>query len=69
MGAVYYARPDGPAITEPAHPVLAPNGIGLSPDEKKLYVAETDTGRLWAYDIEEPGVIRKLPFPSPNGGR
>ena len=33
----------------------APNGIGLSPDEKTLYVAETPTGRLWAYPIASPG--------------
>jgi gluconolactonase len=32
-----------------------PNGIGLSPDGQTLYVAETITGRLWAYRIESPG--------------
>ncbi len=34
-----------------------PNGIGLSPDEKTLYVAETTTGRLWAFDIKDPGEV------------
>jgi gluconolactonase len=48
--------------------MLTPNGIGLSPDETRLYVAETQTGRLWAFDLEAPGVVRKQPFPSPNGG-
>jgi gluconolactonase len=34
-----------------------PNGIGLSPDERTLYVAETPTGRLWAYDVQAPGQV------------
>jgi len=68
-GGIYYARADGSSITELAYPVLTPNGIGLSPDGTVLYFAETEAGRLWAYDIEAPGVIRKLPFPSPNGAR
>lgn len=68
-GAIYYAKADGSYITELAHPVLTPNGIGLSADEKTLYFVETETGRLWAYEIEEPGKVTKLPFPSPNGAR
>lgn len=68
-GGVYYAAADGSAITEAAHPFLTANGIGLSPDETVLYVAETEGGRLWAFDLEAPGRIRKLPWPSPHGGR
>jgi gluconolactonase len=68
-GAVYYARADGAAITEVAFPMVTPNGVGLSPDEKTLYVAETEPARLWACDIVEPGVVRKDPWPSPHGGR
>lgn len=67
-GAVYYARADGSAITEIAFPVTTPNGVGLSPDGKVLYVAETETSRLWAWDILEPGMVRKDPWPSPHGG-
>lgn len=67
-GAVYYAKADGSSITEAIQPLLTPNGIGLSPDDKRLYVAETQTGRVWAFEIEAPGVVRKLPFPAPNGG-
>jgi len=69
QGGVYYAMADGSGITAVAYPMLTPNGIGLSPDEAMLYVAETEGGRLWAFDIVEPGVIRRHPFPSPNGGR
>ena len=68
-GGVYYARVDGSKITEVAHPILTPNGIGLSPDGKTLYVAETETARLWAFDVVAPGVLDKAPFPSPHGGR
>jgi gluconolactonase len=67
-GAVYYARPDGSSIVEVVQPMLTPNGIGLSPDGKRLYVAETRAGRLWAWDIEGPGKLGKQPFPSPWGG-
>ncbi len=68
-GAVYYAKPDGSSIVEVAYPMVTPNGIGLSPDEKTLYVAETEAARLWAFPIEAPGVVGKEPWPSPHGGR
>jgi gluconolactonase len=68
-GGVYYAVPDGTHIREVAYPLLAANGIALSPDGQVLYVAETETARLWAFDIVEPGVVKKYPFPSPHGGR
>jgi len=43
---VFYARADGSLIKEVIFPLDAPNGIGLSPDGTKLYVAETFTGRV-----------------------
>jgi gluconolactonase len=43
-----------------------PNGIGLSPEGRTLYSAETNTGNLWAYEIERPGTIRPS---SPHVGR
>ena len=67
-GGVFYARADGSAIQEVIYPMMTPNGIGLSPNGQRLYVAETQTGRVWAFDIEAPGVVKKLPFPAPNGG-
>jgi gluconolactonase len=54
---VYYARPDGSRIERAVFPLHAPNGIGLSPDEGTLYVAETPTGRLWSYPVTEPGRV------------
>lgn len=69
QGAVYYAKADGSFITELAFPLLTPNGIGLSPDNNTVYVAETATSRLWAFDLASPGVARKLAGPAPHGGR
>ncbi len=68
-GGLYYAKSDGSFITEVAYHIAAANGVGLSPDERTLYVAETETCRLWAFDIVEPGKVRKEGFPSPHGGR
>lgn len=68
-GAVYHARTDGRSIRRAAHPVLTPNGVGLSPDGRTLYVTETETSRLWSYPVQAPGVLGLEPWPSPNGGR
>jgi len=54
---VYYAHTDGSKIREVIFPVDAPNGIGLSPDGKRLYVAETFTGRVWYWDLNGPGEV------------
>ncbi len=56
-GGVYYARIDGSLITEAVFPMLTPNGCGLSPDGKTLYVAETVPGRLVAFDIIGEGKV------------
>lgn len=68
-GSVYYAQADGSGIREIAFPMVQPNGVGLSPEEDTLYVAETLTGRLWAFDLDGPGEIRRASWPSPHGGR
>ena len=54
---VFYAQPDGSMITEVIFPLEAPNGIGLSADEKTVFVAETPTGRVWAFDVAGPGEL------------
>jgi len=44
--------------------MLSPNGVGLSPDEKTVYVADTRKPlRLFAFDIVEPGAVRKEAVP------
>lgn len=69
-GAICYARTDGSMVERVVAPITHPfpNGIGLSPDGKTLYCAETVTGRLWAFKLKAPGVIDPAPFPSPHGG-
>jgi len=54
---IYYAKPDGSFIEEVAYPTDGPNGIGLSPDEKTLYWAETHTGRVYQRAITSPGKL------------
>lgn len=56
-GAVYYATADGTSVHEVLFPLDTPNGIGLSPDGKTLYVAETMAARLWAFEVVGPGEI------------
>jgi gluconolactonase len=56
-GAVYYALPDGSSIERVIDNIDHPNGCGLSPDGQRLFVAQTTTGRLWAYNISEPGAL------------
>lgn len=56
-GKICYAKADGSFITELASPIHKPNGIGISPDGKTLYVAETESGRLYRWPIKSPGKI------------
>ena len=66
---MYYALPEGSKIVELAFPLLSPNGCGLSPDGKMLYVADTEGARLWAFDVEAPGVLRAPEPFHPHSGR
>jgi gluconolactonase len=68
IGGVFYATVDGKHCERVIHPLITPNGIGLSPAEDKVYVAETATGRVWSFEVTSPGRLAKQPFPSPNGG-
>lgn len=66
IGGLYYATIDGSSITEVVHPLMTPNGVGLSPSGDRLYVAETQTGRVWAWDVDGPG--RLAPADGPPRG-
>lgn len=59
-GGLYYGKPDGTEVSEVVYPITTANGVGLSPDEKTIYVAETETGRLYSYDLVSPGKIQPL---------
>jgi len=38
--------------------IVAPNGMGFSPDGRHLYLVETGRRMLWRYDMEGPGAVR-----------
>lgn len=58
FGGLYYAKPDGSHISRQRDHFVSPNGVGLSPDEDVVYMADTTLGRLWAFDIAEPGQLK-----------
>jgi gluconolactonase len=60
-GGLYYAKTDGSYISRQRDHLISPNGIGLSPDETTLYAADTQLGRLWAFDVSEPGKLAPGP--------
>jgi gluconolactonase len=65
FGGLYYATPDGKSITEIVWPGLSFNGVGLSPDEAFLYVADTLSGRIWQLRILAPGKVATAQFGQP----
>jgi gluconolactonase len=65
---VFYARADGSRIREVIFALDAPNGIGLSPDGKRLYVAETWTGRVWEWEVTAAGEVATTAGFGPGGG-
>ena len=64
-GKICYAKMDGSLIRELVCPIHKPNGIGLAPDGNTLYVAETESARLWAWDLKGPGELAKPASASP----
>lgn len=65
---IFYAAADGSAIREAIFPAETPNGIGLSPDGLRLYVAESITGRVFYWDLAGPGEPILSPGLLPGGG-
>jgi gluconolactonase len=54
--AVYYLAPDG-KLTRLVDDLKAPNGVGLSPDERMLYVIPSMQDAMMAYPIQSPGQL------------
>lgn len=60
---VYLIRPSGETVSVATAPdILKPNGVALSPDQKTLYVADTQPGpprqaRVVAFDVQEDGTL------------
>jgi gluconolactonase len=66
--AVYYAQPDGSSISEVIFPLDAPNGVGLSPDGSRIFVAETYSACVWWWEVGGPGDVKTPPGLLPHGG-
>jgi gluconolactonase len=64
---IFYAKTDGSMMREVVFPSNNPNGIGLSPDGKKLYAAETYTCRLMAFNVIAPGEVDDAAGPGGQG--
>ena len=62
---IFYAKADGSYLEEVIFPSQNPNGVGLSPDGKTLYAAETFTCRLMKFNITAPGKV--APDAGPGG--
>ena len=54
--AVYYISPGG-IVSRLTGDIAAPNGIGLSPDGKRLYVIPSRQAEMLVYDVTGPGKI------------
>lgn len=66
-GALYYAKADGSEIREVVAPLDGPNGVGLSPDGKTVYVALTFEGHLIGFRLSAPGVVDPSASHHPDG--
>ncbi len=64
-GGLYRAAPDGSAIVRIVDKALSYNGVGLSPDMATVYVADTMTARIYAFDRraepQKPRLIATVP--------
>jgi gluconolactonase len=52
-----YVPPGGKAV-KVADGIASPNGLVLGPDEKILYVADTEGDYLSAFDVQADGMLR-----------
>ena len=54
---VFRVSPDGKTLTLVARDFIKPNGLAFSPDEKILYIADTELGHIRAFDVGADGSI------------
>lgn len=57
-GGLYYMPPAAKELKQVLSQPAVLNGVGLSPDESRVYAAETYTARLWAVDIPAAGEVQ-----------
>lgn len=67
FGGLYCARPDGDSIMRIKGRALSYNGVGVSPDMETVYVADTYSARVYAFDRriepQEPRLVATVPGP------
>lgn len=56
-GCVAFVHDDGSLVVAAPGRTGRPNGVGLSPDARTLYVSESRTARLWAWPVRGPGLL------------
>jgi gluconolactonase len=54
---VFRVLPDGKTVMVAARDFVKPNGLAFSPDEKLLYVADTEPGHIRVFDVDPDGSI------------
>ena len=60
-GGLYYGKADGSSVREIAFPLDGPNGVGLSPQQDRVYVAETHQGSILYWELNGPGELAGSP--------
>jgi len=65
---MYYLKPGMSEIVEVVHGILPANGIGLSPDGTRVYVAETYAKTIWWWKVTGPGQVEEATGVFPHGG-
>ena len=63
-GGLFYARADGSRAKTVVYPLDHPNGVGLSPDGKTVYVALTMHRLVLAFDITGEGEVAPALLPA-----
>lgn len=66
---VFRIAPDGKTLTVVAQDFAKPNGLAFSPDEKILYINDTQNGHIRAFDVAADGSLgngRILTAEAPN---
>jgi gluconolactonase len=56
LTGLLHGTPEG-TLTEVVHPLEMPNGVAVAPDFRTVYVSETRTRRVWAFEVAAPGRI------------
>jgi gluconolactonase len=72
-GVVYRISPDGGEVIEVAGGMAYPNGLAVSPDQRRLFVSESGENRVIAFDLQPDGrgtnrqVVHQFPDDTADG--